>query len=160
MEVRADSMIVRDQVEGAIRWTAPAHATIDVVGSHEEHTFGLINGAQLLDVDTDGRARVWTRVSMVPPYPASCFQIRGSLIGEWTDGAASESFEADGRYLRGDARGNWSIPEVGTLEIALGMRVRRYRIALAAPDMLVTAVEGPLLDEDPRGDSSIETRVR
>lgn len=160
MEIRPDGTVIRDTVEGVLRWTTPAHATIDLGGLHEEHTFGLMNAAQMLDVDTDGHSRVWARVSVVPGYPEGCFDLRGSLVGDWTDGAASESFARDGTYVRGTARGNWSIAEQGYLDVAIGMQVRRYRIALATPDTLVSALDGLPMEEDPRGPSLIEARMR
>ena len=160
MEIRADGTVIRDTVEGLLRWTSPAHATIDLGGFHEEHTLGLMNAAQMLDVDTDGRARVWARVSVVPGYPEACFDLRGSIVGDWTDGAASESFQRDGTFIRGAARGNWSMAEHGYLDVAIGMQVRRYRIALATPDTLVSAIDGLAMEDDPRGPSLIEARLR
>ena len=160
MELRPDGTIVRDGLEGSFRWRSPGQAIIDVAGSHEPHTLGLMTGAQLLDVDEDGRAYVWSRVSLVPAFAAGCFELRGSLIGDWTDGQESESFQRDGTYVRGEARGNWSTADQGFLDIAVGMRVRRYRVALAAPDLLVTAFDGVLIDEVPRGASLVEVRIR
>ncbi len=159
MELRPDGSLLRDGVEGAFRWTAPGHATIDVAGSHEEHTFALVSVAELLDVDVDGHARVWTRVSLAPPYPDPCFELHGTLVGEWTDGAQTERFLHDGRWELGELRGRWSIPGPGLLEVDVGARVRRYRAALATPDLLVTTYEGPVVDEDPRGVTRIEARL-
>jgi hypothetical protein len=160
MELRPDGAILRDGVEGSFRWTTPGHAAVDVTGVHEEHAYGLMTGAQLLDVDADGHARTWTRVSMVPAFPEHCFEVRGSLVGDWTDGTASESFLADGTYVRGETRGNWSAPEPGYVDVAVGMRVWRYRIAVASEDRMVSAIDGPSIDDDPRGGALVETRLR
>jgi hypothetical protein len=160
MELRPDGSLLRDAVEGAYRVVAPGHVTLDVAGSHEEHTYGMMTGTQLLDIDVNGRARTWTRVSLVPELPASCFEIHGSIVGDWTDGAESESFLPDGSWVHGDVRGNWSTPEAGLLDVAVGLSVRRYRVAIAAPDLMVSAIDGPVIDVGPRGAASIESRIR
>lgn len=161
MEVRADGLVVRDGVEHVIRWTAPGHASIDGARGHEEHTFALATAAQLLDVDGDGEANLWMRVSYLPAYPERCFELRGGLVGDWSDGMQSESFEGNGSYVRGDTHGNWAIVEPGVLEIALGLVVRRYRVAMSTPDLLVSApVDPPTTERDPRGPSLVETRLR
>ncbi len=159
MEIRADGSVLRDGADGAFRWIAPGRATIDVGGTHEEHTYGLMSAAQLLDVDDHGRAYLWSRVSILPAYADSCFDVRGSLVGDWTDGTTIESLREDGTYERGDQRGNWSVAERGYVDIAIGMRVRRYRIALSTPDTIVSALEVPVAD-DPRDGVLVERRVR
>lgn len=161
MEVRPDGVVVRNGVESVIRWTAPGHASIDGARGHEDHTFGLVTTTQLLDVNGDGDAHLWTRVSFQPPYPDRCFQLRGSLVGDWSDGVASESFGDDGSYVRGDTHGNWAVVEPGVLEVALGMVVRRYHVALVTPDLSVSAPVEPLVAErDPRGPSLVQARMR
>jgi hypothetical protein len=161
MEVRADGLVVRNGVEHVIRWTAPGHASIDGARGHEEHTFALATAAQLLDVDGNGEAYFWTRVSYLPAYPERCFELRGSIVGDWSDGMQSESFQRDGSYERGDTHGNWAITEPGVLEIALGLSVRRYRVALSTPDLLISSpVDAPAIERDPRGPSLVETRLR
>ena len=160
MEIRTDGTMLRDGIEGTFRWTAPGHATIDVPGLHEEHTFGMMTAAQLLDVDTDGRSWLWGRVSIVPQYPDGCFALTGSLVGDWTDGAVTESFRADGTYFRGESRGRWFIAEPGYIDLSTGLIARRYRIALAAPDLIVSAFDGVAPEDDPRGATIIEHRIR
>lgn len=158
MEVRTDGSVLRDGLEGALRFGAGGHATLDVAGSHEEHTFALPTPSQMLDVDADGRGRLWTRVSLIPPYPERCFELRSALVGEWTDGALVESFERGGRYHQGELAGHWTVAEPGILEVSIGARVHRYRAALATSDVLVTTSEGTPVDEDPRGLALVESR--
>lgn len=160
MEVRPDGVVVRDNVEQYLRWTAPGRAAINSARGHEDHTFALPTAAQLLDVGSGGDARFWTRVSPVPAYPERCFELRGSIVGEWSDGTLTESFARDGAYVRGDVHGNWAIVEPGVLEIAQGLVVRRYHLALASPDLLVSAPIEASVDRDPRGSSTVLARVR
>jgi hypothetical protein len=160
MEVRVDGAIVRDVLEGAFRWTSPGRATIDIRGSHEEHTIAMMTVSVLLDVDADGHAIVWHRASPAPPARDECFDLRGSLVGRWSDGATEESFRADGRYARGSHQGAWQLVEAGLLELRVDTSAaRRYRIALASPDTLVSAPEGDPSGDDPRGRSIVETRL-
>ena len=160
MEIRIDGAIVRDAVEGAFRWTTPGRATIDMRGSHEEHTIGLMTINTLLDVDANGRAIVWTRISPSPPAPEGCVDLRGSLIGRWTDGATEESFAASGLYTRGDRSGVWQLIDASVLQVRIEPGpVIRYRVALASPSVLVSAVEDMDAGEPERGRSSVETRL-
>ncbi len=158
MEVRNEGTVLHGTTEGAIRWARPGQAMIDFAGIHELHTFGLQTGSQLIDVDDHGGARVWTRVSILPAYPTRCFDIRGSVVGDWSDGIESESFERDGTYVRGETRGNWNLSDQGYLDLGIGTRIRRYAIALAAPDRLVTVLEGPTEEDEPRPISLVESR--
>lgn len=160
MEIRTDGTLLRDGVEGVLRWGSPGHAVIDVPGSHEPHAFGLMSPGQLLDVDPNGHSFLWTRVTIAPAYPEGCFAITGSLVGDWSDGAVTESFHADGSYERGPLHGRWSLPQPGYLDLMTQASVRRYRIALAAPGTLVSAYDGVVTDADPRGATLVETRVR
>jgi hypothetical protein len=141
MEIRADGAIVRNTIEGAFRWVAPGRATVDIRGSHEEHALGMITPVRMLDVDANDRAVVWSRVSPPPAAPDACFDVRGSVIGRWTDGAETESFDANGSYERGSRRGTWQMVEAGTLDLRVGESTTRYRIALASPTLLVSTPE-------------------
>lgn len=161
MELRPDGTIVRGgPPDGGFRFRTPGQVVIDIGSAHEEHTYGLLTGAQLLDIDPDGHFVVWTRISMLPDFPAGCFDIHGSVVGDWTDGLSSESFLADGSYVRGETRGNWSTPEPGYLDVAVGLRVWRYRVAITGDDTLLSALDGPVLGDDPRGASLVEARIR
>jgi len=157
MEVRVEGVIVRDGVEGAFRWIAPGRATTDIRGSHEEHTMGLITIGRLLDVDANDRAITWTRVSPAPPAPDSCFDVRGSVIGRWTDGRTTETFDASGLYVRGSHRGTWQIVEAGALDLRLERSSPlRYRIAFASPTTLVST---PETEPDLVRGTLVETRL-
>lgn len=160
LEVRPDGSVLWNGADGTWRWSSPGHATTDVGGAHVAHAFGLMSGAQLLDVDANGNAVVWARVSIVPAFPDGCFDVRGSLVGDWTDGMVSESFLADGTYVRGEIRGNWSIPEAGYVDIALGLNVWRYRLALSTPDLAITAIDSTAYAELPRPAAWVATRIR
>jgi hypothetical protein len=162
MELRPDGVLVRNGVEGTLRWGLPGHAMLRFGTSpEEEHTYALMTAATMIDVDRDGRAAVWGRVSALPAMPASCFDVRGSLVGDWTDGAERETFEADGRFSRASQRGIWTYVEPGALDVTIGRRTWRYHVALAAPDLMLSTLATPLaLDGDPRGPSLVETRVR
>jgi hypothetical protein len=160
MEVRGEGTVLHGTTEGALRWARPGQAIVDFAGSHEVHTFGLQVGSQLIDVDDHGGGRVWTRVSILPAYPTRCFDVRGSLVGDWSDGIESESFERDGTYVRGGARGTWNVSDEGFLDVGVGTRVRRYHVALAAPDRLVTLLEGAPEGDEPRPVALVQSRLQ
>jgi len=137
MELRANGYILRDSLEGTYRWTDPGRIQIDVGGAHEAYTLGVSNVVAMLLVDPDGHGAIWTRLSPAPPTPAVCYDVRGSLVGDWTDGGVVEHFGASGEYRRGAVRGEWTATDAGAIELRVGPYVRRHQVALATPSTLV-----------------------
>lgn len=137
MELRADGYVLRNSLEGTYRWTDPGRIQIDVGGAHEAFTLGVSNVVTMLLVDPDGHGAIWTRLSPAPPLPPLCYDVRGSLVGDWTDGAVEEHFGASGDYRRGEVGGEWSMSDAGAIELRARTFVRREQVALATPSMLV-----------------------
>ncbi len=137
MELRPDGYLLRNSLEGTYRWTDPGRVQLDVGGMHLAYTLGLSNVVTLLLVDPDGHGEIWTRLSPAPSIPPDCYDVRGSLVGDWTDGLSPEHFGAAGEYERSPTSGSWAMVEAGAIEItALGV-ARREQVALATPSMLV-----------------------
>lgn len=137
MELRADGYVLRNSLEGTYRWTDPGRIQIDVGGAHDAYTIGLSSVVTMLLIDPDGHGEIWTRMSPAPPIPPVCYDLRGSLVGDWTDGLVEEHFGAAGDYTRGRDAGTWAMAETGAVAITLPTATRHEQVALATPSMLM-----------------------
>jgi hypothetical protein len=116
-EFRGEGTYVLNGQEGAFRFRSPGHVVLDVGGRHEEHVVGLSDVNELISADESLIGHVSARISPAPPIPASCYDLRTSIVGTWLGGEVPEAFGRDDSYRAGDRTGTWSMPTSGHLTI-------------------------------------------
>ncbi len=137
-EYRAGGVYVLNGREGTIRWLGEGRAFLDVPPDfHEEYTLALADEGVLLAAGSNHLGTVYQRTSPSPGHPASCWDVRTTIVGRWIGGQFQETYGADGSYAVNDLTGSFNVTGNGLLHIQTQSGPGEYYFALTSPTTAV-----------------------